>query len=136
MPPTSTTSTPPQGGRIQIDDLALSDGRLVRVTGTITCDEGNRFRIRVTVTQGEATGQAIVTGNCRGEGGRFRVIIERSRSGPAFEEGTAQVRAVAQIGDPDTQRIVVPRFVTNEEVQIEIPEGMGAAMLQAAAGGS
>ena len=90
--------------------------------------------MRVTVTQGEASGQAILTGNCTGEAERFRVIA-RSRSGPAFEEGTAQVRAVAQIGDPDTRRII-DRFSTNEDVEIEIPEGMAAAMLQAAAEGS
>ena len=89
--------------------------------------------MRVTVTQDEADGQAILTGNCTGEAERFRVIV-RSRSGPAFEEGTAQVRAVAQIGDPDTRRII-DRFSTNEEVRIEIPEGMGAAMVQAMAAG-
>lgn len=102
---------------------------MARLTGTITCDEENRFRIRVMVTQGDARGEGIVNGNCTGESQRFRVIV-RARPGPALQEGTAQVRAMAQIGDPDTQRIV-DRFSTNEEVEIEIPEGMGAAMLSA-----
>jgi hypothetical protein len=129
MAPTTTTSTPAPGGPIDIDDLVLSDGNVARVTGTITCDEGNRYRIGVRLTQGEADGRGIATGNCTGDPQSFRVIV-RASSGPRFQDGTAQANAVAQIGD-GANRVIVDRFSTTEEVEIDIPGGMTAAMLSA-----
>ena len=114
---------------MQIDDLVLSNGDVARVTGTIACDEGNRFRTRVIVTQDRTEGQAIVTGTCTGEAQRFRAIVEVT-SGPGFEDGPAQARAVTQVGNPNNRRIV-DRFSTTEEVEIEIAGGMGAAVLTA-----
>ena len=84
----------------------------------------------VFVTQDETEGRGIVTGTCTGETQRFRVIVE-VRRGPGFEDGPAQARAVAQVGDPDT-RTVVDRLSTTDEVQIDVRDGMMAAMLQAA----
>ena len=75
----------------------------------------------------------MVTGNCTGEPQRFRVIVE-VRRGPGFQDGAASVRAVAQIGNPDTQTIV-ERFSTTEEVQLDVVGGMGAAMLSAISSG-
>jgi hypothetical protein len=83
----------------------------------------------VRLTQGGAGGQGIATGNCTGEPQSFRVIV-RASSGPRFQDGTAQATATAQVGDPDTQ-VVVDRFSTREEVEIDIPGGMMAAMLGA-----
>jgi hypothetical protein len=117
-PATTTTSTPPSGGPIQIDDLVLSNGDVARVTGTITCKQGGRIRIGVDVTQDETEGRGIASGTCTGEPQRFRAIVD-VRSGPGFEDGTAQARAVAQIGNPATGRIM-DRFSTTEEVEIEI----------------
>jgi hypothetical protein len=85
----------------------------------------------VFITQDDTEGRGIVTGNCTGQPQRFRVIVEVT-SGPGFEDGAASARAVAQVGNPDTQR-VVDRLRTTEGVEIEIPEGMGAAMLSAIA---
>jgi hypothetical protein len=107
----------------------LSDGTRARVTGTITCDEGNRYRIGVRLTQGEAAGQGIATGNCTGDPQSFRVIV-RASAGPRFQDGTAQANAVAQIGD-GANRVIVDRFSTSEEVEIDIPGGMMAPMLRA-----
>jgi hypothetical protein len=99
------------------------------VTGTITCDQGNRFRIGVTLTQGQTAGRDFATGTCTGDPQRFRVIV-RATSGPGFGNGSAQARATAQIGDPRTGTIV-DRFSTSEEVEIDVRDGMMAAMLNA-----
>ena len=130
-PASTTTTAPAPGGPIQIDDLVLSDGNVARVTGTINCEAGHRFRMRVDLIQGDTEGRAMINGTCTGEPQRFRAIVQRQR-GPGFEEGTASVRATGQVGDPDTREIV-DRFQTTEDVDIDIPGTMMAAMLQAAA---
>jgi hypothetical protein len=118
-PTTTTTSTPGPGGPISFDDLALSDGSVARLTGTITCDEGNRFRIQVALTQGDTEGAGTATGTCTGDSQRFQVVVNAT-SGPGFEDGAAQVDATAQIGRPGT-RAVVDTFSTTEEVEIDLP---------------
>ena len=128
-PASTTTSTPAPGGPIQIDDLVLSDGNVARVTGTMTCEAGHRFRMRVDLTQGDTEARAIINGTCTGEPQRFRAIVQVMR-GPGLQEGTASVRATAQVGDPDT-RDIEDRFQTTEEVEIDIPGAMTAAMLSA-----
>ncbi|HEV2810687.1 MAG TPA: hypothetical protein VGV93_09875 [Acidimicrobiales bacterium] len=107
----------------------MSDGNVARVTGTINCRAGHRYRMRVVITQGTTEGRAMITGNCTGEPQSFRAIVEVT-SGPGFEDGAASVRAVGQVGNPDTQTIV-DRFSTTDEVQIDVVGGMGAAMLRA-----
>ena len=129
-PASTTTSTPAPGGPVQIDDLVLSDGDVARVTGTITCQAGDRYRMRLILTQDGTDGRALINGNCTGEPQRFRAIIQ-VRSGPGFEDGTAQARATGQVGDPDTGTIL-DRFDRTEEVEIDVRGGMAAAALKAA----
>jgi hypothetical protein len=46
---------------IDLDDTAVSDGQVARITGTIACEAGSRFRLEVSVTQGETEGQGLAT---------------------------------------------------------------------------
>ena len=114
----TTTTTVPDGGPLEIDDTARSDGELLQLTGTITCDEGQRFRIEATVTQGDATGEGVTTGTCTGAPQQFRLRVTH-QSGPAFDDGPAEVEATADIGDPDS-RTVTDTFSDTEDVTVEI----------------
>jgi hypothetical protein len=112
-----------------IDDSALSNGTIVRITGTVTCDEGRRYRLGVNVTQGDTEGQGVATGNCTGDAQSFRVNV-RATSGPGFTTGDADVDATAQIGSPGS-RTIEDTFSTSEEVAIEVPSGFMGQVVNA-----
>jgi len=101
----------------------------VRITGTISCDEGSRYRIQVSVTQGATEAMGVVTGTCTGDPQSFRIIV-RASSGESFEDGSAQVEATAQIGNPGS-RTIVDTFSTSEEVDIDVPGGFMAQVVRA-----
>lgn len=125
----TTTTTSPPNDPLTIDDVALSNGQVVRITGEIACNSGRRFRIEVTVSQGETIAEGVVTGSCRVGPQSFRVVVVAT-SGPAFEIGDAQVGATAQIGNAAT-RTIEKAFSTNEEVQITVPEGFMGQVVNA-----
>jgi hypothetical protein len=104
-------------------DIDFIDGNSVRVSGTITCDAGDRFRVGVP-TGGLTTNAGTTnkrsgpdTGNCTGSSQTWRVVVVRD-SGAAYapgQTGTVQVRA--QSGTPggteanDTE-VVVSQAIT------------------------
>ncbi len=85
--------TPEIASRLQL----LQDGRRVEVVGHVTCGEGQRFSVEVTVTQ-DSTG-AVATGHtqgtCTGERKQTWTAIATVKGGATFEEGTALVCAEA-----------------------------------------
>lgn len=86
-------------------DVQLISGNRVRVSGTIKCTPGDKFRVGVNqlVTNGgdtESRRGGPDNGNCTGSPQNWRVTVER-KSGPAFEAGTrGQVQVSAQTGTP------------------------------------
>lgn len=118
MGPTTTTVVTPDIP-LNIDATALSDRTAVRVTGTITCEAGLRYRLQLTASQGDTEASGGVTGSCTGEQQSFRPNL-RHTTGPGFEKGSATVDVTAQIGDPATGTIV-DSFSTSEGVEIVIP---------------
>jgi hypothetical protein len=50
-------------------------GNDVSVTGPLTCEAGNAWRIDVTVNQGSAAGRARTAGNCSGTGQEWRARV-------------------------------------------------------------
>jgi len=82
------------------------DGNTVRVTGTITCDAGDNFRVGIptgglTTNLGTTSRRAgPVNGNCTGSAQTWRLLVQRA-AGPAFQPGTTgEVTATAQTGTP------------------------------------
>jgi len=86
-----------------IDSTArISDnGRQVLVTGPVTCDGGQRYEIRVTVTQRStgavAEGRATLT--CTGAEQQWEVRAT-AQGAKTFEEGPATAVAMATTSDP------------------------------------
>ncbi|HWH35787.1 MAG TPA: nidogen-like domain-containing protein [Acidimicrobiales bacterium] len=70
-----------------------------RLGGSMDCDDGSRFRISLTVTQGESTGTGISTGACTGAEQPVRLTAMLS-SGPGFAPGPARACAVVEVGIP------------------------------------
>lgn len=85
--------TPEIASRLQL----LREGRRVEVVGHVTCGEGQRFSVDVTVTQ-DSTG-AVATGHtqgtCTGERRQTWTAIATAHGGSTFEEGTALACAEA-----------------------------------------
>lgn len=79
------------------------DADHVRVTGTITCTPGDRFRIGVNLTTngGDTQGRGGPdNGNCTGSPVQWKVIVDRDK-GPHFQRGTlGEAKAAAQSGTP------------------------------------
>lgn len=116
--PTGLALAPDVATPVQIGDSALSDGQSVRVTGTIDCQVGQRFRLEVSVTQAESAARGVVTGTCAGGPRSFRVVAMVT-SGPGLETGAAQVDVVGQIGTPG-ERSVDRTFMDTEEVTLRV----------------
>lgn len=133
---TSTTSTslptattlPPEGP-IEIDGGAVSNGDVARLTGSVTCDEGNRYRVEVVLTQGGTEAEGVATGTCTGTPQSFGATVMVT-FGPGYSDGMARAEVTADIGDPGT-RTVVDSFSAARLVEIDVPGGMMAAMLNA-----
>ena len=99
------------------------DGNSVRVSGTITCDVGDRFRVGIPTggltTNAGTTNQRSGpdTGNCTGSSQTWRVVVMRD-SGPAYAPGqTGTVQARAQSGtpgdaDPNDTEVVTSQAIT------------------------
>ena len=99
------------------------DGDSVRVTGTITCDVGDRFRVGVPA--GGLTTNAGTTNrrggpdtdNCTGSPQTWRVVVTRD-AGPAYAPGqTGTVSVRAQSGtpggsEPNDTEVVVSQAIT------------------------
>jgi hypothetical protein len=102
--------------------VARSNGNVMRITGTIACERGHRFRIELTVSQGETEGRGTTTGQCRGTPQRFTAMVTVT-SGPLFTSGTSQIEATAQIGDPDS-RTIKDTFGSGDEVDIDVRTGL------------
>jgi len=84
--------------------VLIIDGDSVRISGTITCDAGDRYRVGTqsftTSTGTQARRGPFVGGDCSGSPQIWHVVAERS-TGPAFEAGaTATVTALGQTGTP------------------------------------
>ena len=85
----STTTTVVDGPSLSIDDLVATNGVRGRVTGTLTCEAGMLFRIRISLTQGGGIAEAGERGECGGGPQPFAVTFDTG--GPAlFEYGEAQ----------------------------------------------
>jgi hypothetical protein len=87
-------------------DVEFIDGNRVRVSGTITCDAGDRFRVGVPTGALDTNAGTINkrsgpdTGNCTGSAQAWRIIVNRKR-GPAYAPGqTGTVKVRAQTGTP------------------------------------
>jgi hypothetical protein len=89
--------------RNTIDPLALvsDSGRHLIVTGPISCTQGERAYLRVTLTQ-RSTG-AVAEGytriRCKGEGDPQQWEVHVAVRGPAFETGPALAVALARTTD-------------------------------------
>lgn len=118
--PTGLALAPTIETPIDIDGSALTDGQSVRVSGTIACEAGQRFRLEVNVTQGETAARAVVTGTCRGGPRNFRAVA-LVIAGTSLQNGPAQVDIVGQIGTPG-QRNVDQTFLASEETALQIPD--------------
>ncbi len=94
--------TRPPEGSITIDDASRTNGSLARLTGSLTCDAGDRYRLTVVLTQGESVGEGRTTGSCTGSSQTFRIVATLS-SGPGFTSGPAQACAVATSGTPGSR---------------------------------
>ena len=122
----STSTTIPGGGSDFFDETALSNGSAARLTGTITCEVGRRYRIDVTLTQGDVVGERVRMGRCTGEPVRFRVKVRAD----GFVNGPAQIEGTIQIGNPST-RTIEETFTVDEEVLIEVPTGLMGEVVDA-----
>lgn len=77
--------------------LGIRFGRVVYSRGPIACDPGEAFEVRVTITQGAATGQGRTAGRCTGGPQEWTVAVVASTSasftpGPAHACGVATTR--------------------------------------------
>jgi hypothetical protein len=114
------------GGTDFFDEIALSNGALARLTGSLTCEVGRRFRIEVTLTQGDVVGERIATGDCTGEPVHFRMRVR----GGGFVAGAAQIEGRIQVGTRGV-RTIDATFAVNEEVFIQVPGGFAGAVANA-----
>jgi len=104
-------------------DVDFIDGDNVRVTGTITCDVGDRFRVGVpagglTTNAGTTNKRSGPdTGNCTGSSQTWAVVVTRD-AGAAYAPGqTGTVQARAQSGtpgdsEPNDTEVVVSQAIT------------------------
>lgn len=101
---------------ITVDDtVVLTDG-MARVTGTITCTEGARWRVGARLNQaGNVSGRSGTdTGDCTGTAQPWSVLV-RPNPGDTFTPGPGQVTAAAQTG---ADRTVLHRAETTEMVNV------------------
>ena len=133
LPPTTTTSststtstTLAPGGTDFFDETALSNGTVARLTGSFTCEVGRRFKIEVTLTQGDVVGRRIGTGRCTGEPVDFRMRVR----GSGFVTGTAQIEGRIQVGTPGV-RTIDATFAVDEAVFIQVPSGFAGTVVNA-----
>ena len=117
-------------GNIQnltVDETAvLLDDGTVRVTGTITCTEGARWRVGARLTQGgDNTGRGGPdTGDCTGTAQRWVVFVSPG-PGDDFDEGPGLVNANAQTGD--STGTILDREETTERVTVVDSGGGGGS---------
>lgn len=81
---------------LTIDSQAFvsPDGNTVEVTGSLTCTLGERYRLRVDVTQGTSKAQGFDRGDCTGAAQSFTVHAIRYTQPPFSPNGgTGCVRA-------------------------------------------
>jgi hypothetical protein len=105
-------------------NVQFIDGDRVRVSGTITCDVGERFRVGVpagglTTNAGTTNRRSGPdTGNCTGAPQTWRVVVQRD-SGPSYAPGqTGTVQARAQSGVPGDTEPNDTETVTNQPITI------------------
>ena len=115
-------------GNIQnltVDETAvLMDDGTVRITGTITCTEGARWRVGARLTQdGNNSGRGGPdTGTCNGTAQRWVVFVSPG-PGDDFDAGPGSVQASAQTGD--STRTILDRDETTESVTVVDSGGGG-----------
>lgn len=83
--------------------LDLRAGRVVVARGSLACDEGEVFTVRVTLTQDGTSGTGRTAGRCTGEVQQWTAVVVAR--GGTFSEGPAHACAVAttrRIGVTDT----------------------------------
>lgn len=87
-------------GSLDIDDTATGTTTTVKVSGTVTCTAGEKFRAGVTLTQGASEGQGNDAGNnCTGSPQSFLATVNLT-SGPGFTSGPADAQVRVQTGLP------------------------------------
>lgn len=120
---------PVDPGFLTIDDEAISDGNVARVTGTITCPVGERYKIELELSQDATSGAGTTTGKCKGTEQPFKMTVVAS-SGPGFVASPplAEACAVGQTGISPPQTVTAEDSVC-EPVSIVIgaPPGGGTA---------
>lgn len=100
----------PATANADVQDLTIDptvqiiDGDSVRISGTITCDVGDRYRVGTqsfTTSSGTNARRGPFVGDaCTGSSQIWHVVAERA-TGPAFAPGdTATVTALGQTGTP------------------------------------
>ena len=88
-------SSPAFVGRTDTTATVSKNGHVIRATGPVTCDIGERFTLRLTITQVEtaAYAQGRTRARCTGAELQWKVrAIGRLRT--RFAEGTAQACAL------------------------------------------
>lgn len=101
---------------ITVDDTVVLDNGVARVSGTITCTEGARWRVGARLNQaGGVTGRSGAdTGTCNGTPQPWTVFV-RPNPGDTFTTGPGSVTAAAQTG---ADRTVLHRAETTEMVNV------------------
>ena len=87
-------------GSLDLDSPAAGTPTTVKVSGTVTCTAGEKFRAGVTLTQGASEGFGNDAGNnCTGSPQSFLATVNLT-SGPGFTSGPAEACVRVQTGLP------------------------------------
>lgn len=87
-------------GSLDLDSPAVGVAGNIKVSGSVTCTAGERFRAGVTLTQGAIEVRGNDAGNnCSGSSQSFLVTVYHS-SGPGFISGPALACVRVQTGLP------------------------------------
>ncbi|MGI8758559.1 MAG: Calx-beta domain-containing protein, partial [Acidimicrobiales bacterium] len=113
---TSTTTTPP-GTVVTIDDTVASNGTRGRVSGTITCDAGRVFALRLSLTQSSASARGSTSGTCTGSPQPF--AIDFTARGATFIAGSAEACVVPRTAVAGSRKFTSIGEVC-EEVTIDV----------------
>jgi hypothetical protein len=88
-------SSPAFVGRTDTTATISKNGRVIRATGPVTCDIGERFTLRLTITQVETAAYAEGRTRARCTGAELQWnVLALGRLRTRFAEGTAQACAL------------------------------------------
>lgn len=79
---------------VTIDDTVMSNGSRGRVSGTITCDAGEVFKLQLSLAQGVASAEGSTRGTCTGSPQPFQ--IDFTAGGGSFSDGSAEACVAAR----------------------------------------